>query len=153
MWRIYSNPDPHGTIIVVFWLIDFLRFYVPLKYFSLMWRRHHCRWRASKFRPTLGAQGLWAGSVPHLRWQGTSVFPVLSEGPPQSVASYDTQPDPQGEVFWWLSIWNLANCGLFLICRVPRKLVIDRRRCILRYFYFLYVGYHANWLLIGDDAY
>ena len=26
-----------------------------------MWKRHHCRWRAAKFRPMLGAQGLWAG--------------------------------------------------------------------------------------------
>jgi hypothetical protein len=24
-------------------LIDYLRFYVPLKNFSLIWRRHHCR--------------------------------------------------------------------------------------------------------------
>jgi hypothetical protein len=43
------------------WLIDYLGFYVPLKNFSLIWRRHHCRWRAAKFRPMLGAQGLWAG--------------------------------------------------------------------------------------------
>jgi hypothetical protein len=43
------------------WLIDCLRFYVPLKNFSLIWRRQHCRWRAAKFRPVLGAQGLWAG--------------------------------------------------------------------------------------------
>ena len=43
------------------WLIDYLQFYVPLKNFSLIWRRHHCRWRAAKFRPMLGAQGLWAG--------------------------------------------------------------------------------------------
>jgi hypothetical protein len=41
------------------WL--FLLFYVPLKNISLIWRRHHCRWRAAKFRPMLGAQGLWAG--------------------------------------------------------------------------------------------
>jgi hypothetical protein len=40
---------------------DYLQFYVPLKNFSLIWRRHHCRWRAAKFRPMLGAQGLWAG--------------------------------------------------------------------------------------------
>jgi phage FluMu protein Com len=26
-----------------------------------LWRRHHCRWRAVKNRPMLGAQGLWAG--------------------------------------------------------------------------------------------
>jgi hypothetical protein len=38
-----------------------LLFYVPLKNFSLIWRRHHCRWGAAKFRPMLSAQGLWAG--------------------------------------------------------------------------------------------
>jgi hypothetical protein len=44
------------------WLIDYLWCYVPLKNISLnIWRRHHCRWRAAKFRPMLGTQGLWAG--------------------------------------------------------------------------------------------
>jgi hypothetical protein len=43
------------------WLIDYLRFYVSLKNISLIWRHHHCRWRAARFRPMLGAQGLWAG--------------------------------------------------------------------------------------------
>jgi hypothetical protein len=43
------------------WLVGCLQFYVPLKNFSLIWRRHHCWWRAAKFRPMLGAQGLWAG--------------------------------------------------------------------------------------------
>jgi hypothetical protein len=42
-------------------LIDCLRFYVPLKNFSLIWRRHHYRSRAAKFKPMLGAQGLSAG--------------------------------------------------------------------------------------------
>jgi hypothetical protein len=36
-------------------------FYIPFKNFSLIWRRPNCRWRAAKFRPMLGAQGLWAG--------------------------------------------------------------------------------------------
>jgi hypothetical protein len=36
------------------WLIDYLQFYVPLKNISLIWRRHHCQWRAAKFRPMLG---------------------------------------------------------------------------------------------------
>jgi hypothetical protein len=40
-------------------LIDYLLFYVPLKNISLIWRRHHYRWRAANFRPMLGAQGLW----------------------------------------------------------------------------------------------
>jgi hypothetical protein len=43
------------------WLIDFSLFYFPLKNISLMWRRHDYRWRAAKFRPMLGFQGLWAG--------------------------------------------------------------------------------------------
>jgi hypothetical protein len=43
------------------WLIDYLGFYVLLKNFSLIWRRHNCWWRAAKFRPVLGAQGLWTG--------------------------------------------------------------------------------------------
>jgi hypothetical protein len=41
--------------------IDYSLFYVPLKNISHIWRRHHCRWRAAKFRPMLGAQGLWVG--------------------------------------------------------------------------------------------
>jgi hypothetical protein len=46
---------------VYYWLIDYLLFYVPLRIFHLHKRRHHCRWRAAKFRPMLGTQGLWAG--------------------------------------------------------------------------------------------
>jgi hypothetical protein len=42
-------------------LIDYLEFYVPLKNFSLIWRRHHCRWRAAKCRLMLDTHGLWAG--------------------------------------------------------------------------------------------
>jgi hypothetical protein len=38
-------------------MIDYLRFNISL----IIRRRHHCRWRAAKFRPMLGAQGLWAG--------------------------------------------------------------------------------------------
>jgi hypothetical protein len=80
------------------WLIDYLRFYVLLKNISLIWRRHHCRWRAAKFRPMLGAQGLWAGRwlidylrfyVPfknisliwrrhHCRWRAAKFRPMLS---------------------------------------------------------------------------
>jgi hypothetical protein len=64
-------------------LIHHLLFYVSLENLSFIWRRHHCRWRAPKFRPMLSA--FWQGGifiVPHLLWHGTSIFPVLSEGPP-----------------------------------------------------------------------
>jgi hypothetical protein len=39
----------------------YLLFYILLKNFSLVWRRHHCWWRAAKFMQMLGAQGLWSG--------------------------------------------------------------------------------------------
>jgi hypothetical protein len=80
------------------WLIDYLPFYVPLKNISLIWGHHHCWW-------CQGLQNLGLCSaprafeqggifiVPHLLWHGTSVFPVSSEGPPNSVASYDTHGD------------------------------------------------------------
>jgi hypothetical protein len=42
-------------------VIDCCFFPVPLKNFSLIWRRQHYRWRAAKRRPILGAQGFWAG--------------------------------------------------------------------------------------------
>jgi hypothetical protein len=37
--------------------------------------------------------------MPHLLWHGTSVFPVSSEGPPYSVASYDTHEDVEFLLF------------------------------------------------------
>jgi hypothetical protein len=50
--------------------------------------------KGCKIWPMLSAQGFEQGGifiVPHLLWNGTSVFPVSSEGPSHSVASYDTQ--------------------------------------------------------------
>jgi hypothetical protein len=62
-------------VLMRIWLIDYLGFYVQLKNFSLIWRRHHCRWRAAKFRPMLGAQGLWAGRDLY------RVTPAVTQGP------------------------------------------------------------------------
>jgi hypothetical protein len=79
------------------WLIDYLRFYVPLKSISLIYGD-----------VTIAGEGLQNLSlcselrafeqggifiVPHLLWHGTSVFPVSSEGPPHLVAFYDTCGD------------------------------------------------------------
>jgi hypothetical protein len=60
---ILMHPLKNGRILkglqtLPDWLFTVLR---PLKNFSLIWRRHHCWWRAAKFRPILGTQGLWAG--------------------------------------------------------------------------------------------
>jgi hypothetical protein len=55
----------NGSIWLVLpsdWMIDWLFTVLrPDQEFLLTWKRHHYRWRAAKFRPTLGAQGLWAG--------------------------------------------------------------------------------------------
>jgi hypothetical protein len=58
--KIHHKLSGLIRVIALGGLID-LWFYVPLKNFSLIWRHHHCWWRAAKFRPMLGAQGLWAG--------------------------------------------------------------------------------------------
>jgi hypothetical protein len=85
-------------------------FYAPLKIFSLTWRCHHYRWRAANFGLCSALRACeqgWIFIVPHLLWNGASVFPVSSEGPPYSVTSYDSQgirrtysnPDLHGSPF------------------------------------------------------
>jgi hypothetical protein len=44
-------------------LFVYLLFYVPFEDFAFIWRRHHYRWRAAKFRPMFSAQGYWGGRV------------------------------------------------------------------------------------------
>jgi hypothetical protein len=91
----------------------YLQFHALLKNFSLIWRRHHCRWRATKFRPMLGAQGLWEGRDLYCATPAVTRglgFPVSSEGPPHLVASYDTHWDawiysnPNPHAGWYLYV-------------------------------------------------
>jgi hypothetical protein len=56
-----ESPPPKDDLCQVCLVSFCLLFYVPLKNFSLILGRHHCWWRAAKFRPMLGAQGLLAG--------------------------------------------------------------------------------------------
>ena len=52
-------------------------FYVPLKNFSLIWRRHHYRWRASNFDLCLAFMAIdqWEFFiVAHVLWHGASVY-------------------------------------------------------------------------------
>jgi hypothetical protein len=100
--RIYSNPDHL--------VYDYFQFYVPLKNFSLIWRRHHCRWRAAKFRPMLGAQGLWAGrdlyhatpSVTQglgfsgLIWRTAPFSRLLRHTPHEGMCRIYSNPNPHG---------------------------------------------------------
>lgn len=51
---------------------------------SLTWRRHHCRRRAAKFGLCSDHPAFEQGRiiiVPHLLWDGTSLFAIKYEGP------------------------------------------------------------------------
>ena len=67
------------------WVCLFLgEFIVPLENFSLIWRRHHYRWRAANFFlcSALMAIEQWGFyCMPHLLWHGASVYNVISEDP------------------------------------------------------------------------
>ena len=64
---------------------DFVFFlFLPLANFSLIWKRHHYKWRASNFdlSLTLMATEQWLFfSVPHLLWHGASVYNGHLRGP------------------------------------------------------------------------
>ena len=65
-------------------LFVYMGFFLPLENFSLIWRRHHYRWRATNFElsSTLMAIKQWGlFSVPHLLWHGASFKMVISEDP------------------------------------------------------------------------
>jgi hypothetical protein len=75
-------PSPNKTNkftpyhIIILRLID-LRFYVPLKNFSLTWRRHHCRWRVQNLGLCSALRAFKQGGifiVPHLLWHGAQFF-------------------------------------------------------------------------------
>ena len=60
-----------------FVLFVYLGYFVPLENFSLVWKRHHCRWKAANFDlcSALMAIQQWGFfSVPHLLWHGASVY-------------------------------------------------------------------------------
>ena len=68
-----------------FCLLFCLEFFIPLENFSLIWRRHHCRWKAANFDlcSALIAIEQWGFfSVPHiLLWHGASIYYGHLRGP------------------------------------------------------------------------
>jgi hypothetical protein len=63
LWKVFIkiHTKIHTSWNCNSFLLVYLLFYVPLKDFSLIWRRCHSRWKATKFRPMFGVQGLYAG--------------------------------------------------------------------------------------------
>jgi hypothetical protein len=71
---LYKNVSVDRGLYAAKSLNDYLLFYIPpIKNLSLIWRRHHCLWKAANFGPMLGAQGIWAGrdlyrATPAVTW-------------------------------------------------------------------------------------
>ena len=83
-----------------------LEFFVPLENFSLILRRHHCRWRAANLILTYELMTIeqWGFfSVPHLLWHWHPFIMVISEDPWHSLL----MP----------SVWQLSCHYLFLRLR------------------------------------
>ena len=63
------------TMASVIWVL-FVEFFVPLEKFPLIWKRHHYRWRTSKFDlcSALMVIEQWELlRVPHQLWYGASI--------------------------------------------------------------------------------
>ena len=70
-------------LIVCFFLFG-VYFIVPLENFSLIWRRHHYRWRVANFDlcSALMIIEQWGFfNVPHLLWHGASGYYGIVRGP------------------------------------------------------------------------
>ena len=79
-YHYHEILPPPLSMYMTDWWFDVL--IVPLENRSLIWRRHHCRWRAENFElySALIAIEQWGFFyVPHLLWHGSSVFKVISE--------------------------------------------------------------------------
>ena len=69
---VYSQ----GLFVCLVWFL-FVWSFSSNQNFSLIWRRHHCRWRAANIDlcSALMAIEQWGFfSVPHLLWHGASVY-------------------------------------------------------------------------------
>ena len=75
---VKNSPIIFAIYFVCLW------FFFPLENFSLIWRLHHCQWRAANFDlcSALMANEQWGFfSMPHLLWHGTSVYNDHLRGP------------------------------------------------------------------------
>jgi hypothetical protein len=108
-------------------LIDYIGFYVSLKNISLIWRRHHCRWRAAKFRNMLGAQGFWAGRDLYRSTPAVTRDLGLS-GLIRRTASYSRL------------LRHTRGCGGFILTRILTGCQV-RRWCLLSHGIWSYIHF------------
>ena len=74
--------------VFVFWVFCFLfiylGFFVPVDNFSLIWRRHHYRWRSANvdvYSVFMAIEQWGFFSVPHLMWHGPTLYSCHFRGP------------------------------------------------------------------------
>ena len=119
--QVFLNHEP-GEMIVC------LGFIVPLEIFSLMWKRHHYRWRDENFDlctalMTIEQWGFF--SVPHLLRHGTSVYYGHFRGPvtltPLSTKQWSCHYLflQVRSVAAWIRAPNLSLAGLTLLPTAP----------------------------------
>ena len=73
-----------NSLFVCLFVCLFFEFFVALKNVSLIWRRHHCRWRAANFDLCSAHMAIeqWGFfSVPHLLKHGSSFYNCHLRGP------------------------------------------------------------------------
>jgi hypothetical protein len=107
----------------------YLLFYVPLKNISLIWRRHHY-WRGLQNSGLCSAPRAEGSLSCHTCFNtaGTTVFPVLSEGPPYLVASYDKQGYSKSYPIAWVSNFILPRRLKKKISKLPT--LFDLHYCL-----------------------
>ena len=91
-----------------------LWFFVPLENFSLIWRRHHCRWRAAIFYlysalVAIEQRGFF--SVPHPLWHGASVYNGHLRGPEDPWHSHLLRAFSSGAVTTYFYDLGLSRLG------------------------------------------
>ena len=104
-------------------------FFVPLKNFSLIWRRPHDRWRAANFdlcSALLAIQQWGFFSVLHILLEEASVYNVISEDPLTPV-SKSTLVDTG---FWSLKRENVEELTWLALIQLLRYLYITRNTVI-----------------------
>ena len=71
-WNVWKHEQ---YVVDVF--LACLEFFVPLENFSLIWGRHHFRWKAANFdlcSALMAIEQWWFFSVSHLLWHRASVY-------------------------------------------------------------------------------
>ena len=114
-------------------------FFVPLENFSIIWGRHHCYWRATKWRPIIDihmkckmhvilvymyihvhiAIELWR--LPHRLWHVTPIFKVISSTPLCKVFGGEgryTHGHSSTSRYWLSSFRKKASATEILDCKM-----------------------------------